>query len=76
MLLVHGDAHIYTVDQPFETSHGHWIRNLWRLQVFGEPQLHAVRVRVQPHVASEPFACSPVWNPLSPDPRQGARRGP
>lgn len=76
VLLVHGDAHQYTVDQPFENARGQPIANLWRLQVFGEPQVHAVRVRVQPGVVAEPFACTPVWNPLSTDPRQGVRRGP
>jgi hypothetical protein len=73
VLLVHGDAHNYTFDQPFENASGQLIPQLWRLQVFGEPQVHAVRVRVQPAVADQPFACSPVWNPLSTDPRRGAR---
>ena len=76
VLLVHGDAHIYTFDQPFETMQGRWIRNLWRLQVFGEPRMHAVRVRVQPAVAGAPFACTPVWNPMSTDPRRGVHRAP
>lgn len=70
VLLVHGDAHAYTFDQPFETTGGRLIGNLWRLQVFGAPRVHAVRVRVQPAVAGQPFDCSPVWNPLSTDPRQ------
>jgi len=74
VLLVHGDAHRYTFDQPFDNAGGQLIDNLWRLQVFGEPRVHAVRVRVQPAVAGAPFACTPVWNPLSTDPRQGARR--
>ena len=75
VLLVHGDAHRFTVDQPFENARGQPIANLWRLQVFGEPQVHAVRVRVQPGVPGQPFACTPVWNPMSTDPRQGASRG-
>lgn len=76
VLLVHGDAHVYTFDQPFETDSGRPITRLWRLQVFGHPQVHAVRVRVQPAVAAAPFACTPVWNPLSIDPRQRAQQGP
>lgn len=76
VLLVHGDAHRYTVDQPFDNARGQPIANLWRLQVFGHPQVHAVRVRVQPGVAGRPFACTPVWNPLSTDPRQGLQPRP
>jgi len=38
--------------------------------------VHAVRVRVQPGVAGRPFACTPVWNPLSTDPRQGLQPRP
>lgn len=76
VLLVHGDAHLYTFDQPFENGGGQRIANLWRLQVFGEPRVHAVRVRVQPGVAGQPFACAPVWNPLSTDPRRSVARGP
>jgi len=76
VLLVHGDAHLFTFDQPFEHPPGRLVRNLWRLQVFGAPQVHAVRVRVQPAVAGAPFVCTPVWNPMSTDPRQGVRRTP
>jgi hypothetical protein len=76
VLLVHGDAHRFTVDQPFENARGQGIDKLWRLQVFGDPQVHAVRVRVQPGVTREPFACTPVWNPLSTDPRRSAHQGP
>lgn len=76
VLLVHGDAHLYTFDQPFETARGRWIENLWRLQVFGHPRVHAVRVRVQPAVAGAPFTCTPVWNPLSTDPRRDVQRTP
>lgn len=70
VLLVHGDFHTYRFDQPFVQPGGAPLANLWRLQVYGHPRLHAVRVRVQPGVAGQPFACSPVWNPLSSDPRQ------
>jgi hypothetical protein len=70
VLLVHGDFHTYRHDQPFRNARGEPIANLWRLQVYGHPRLHAVRVRAQPGAADGPFACTPVWNPLSSDPRQ------
>ena len=69
VLLVHGDFHVYIHDQPFRNGQSRLISNLWRLQVFGQPRVHAVRVRVQPDVPGQPFACSPVWNPMSTDPR-------
>ena len=80
VLLVHGDTHRYTVDRPFRNRQGQTIANLWRLQVFGEPRLHAVRVWVNlaappasaagaSATAQPPFAFTPIWNPLSPDPR-------
>ena len=73
VLLIHGDLHSYTVDQPFRTARGLLIQNLWRLQVFGEPRLHAVRVRIQPAGSDRPFDFAPVWNRLSTDPRTQPR---
>ena len=75
VLLVHGDFHTYRFDQPFALHDGKPVANLWRLQVFGHPRLHAVRVRVQPGVVGQPFVCSTVWNPLSSDPRQETQPG-
>lgn len=69
VLLVHGDSHHFIADQPFLDHHGRPIPNLWRLEVFGDPKMHAVKVRVDPQ-ASPPFGFSPIWNPLSPDPRR------
>lgn len=79
VLLIHGDSHHYKTDQPFNDAQGRPIRNLWRLQVFGDPRMHAVRVQVLPPAASVagglrvgpnlPFLFTPIWNPLSPDPR-------
>lgn len=74
VLFVHGDHHSYVHDQPYVNARGGAITNLWRLQVFGEPRIHAVRVRVQPAVPDAPFTFTPVWNPLSTDPRSSARR--
>lgn len=72
VLLIHGDGHQYTVDRPFRDSAGRSITTLWRLEVFGAPRMHAVRVRIQPSAdpRQPPFAFTPLWNPLSPDPRK------
>ena len=75
VLLVHGDHHRYVTDQPFLDPQGRSIANLWRLQVYGEPRIHAVRVRVQPEVATTPFVFTPLWNVMSSDPRWLPRSG-
>jgi len=70
VLLIHGDFHRFITDQPFRNPQGQRIGNLWRLEVFGEPRMHAVRVRVQPGLAgAPPFAFTPIFNPMSTDPR-------
>ena len=77
VLLIHGDGHHYTVDQPFQNPQHQPIHNLWRLEVFGEPRMHAVRVRVNgAGDGGPPFSFTPIWNPLSPDPRLRARDQP
>ena len=77
VLLIHGDGHHYTVDQPFQNPLHQPIQNLWRLEVFGNPRMHAVRVRVnRADAPGPPFGFTPVWNPLSPDPRLRAREQP
>ena len=73
VLFIHGDLHNFTVDQPFRNPRSELIRNLWRLQVYGEPRLHAVRVRIQPAGSHPPFAFTPIWNPMSTDPRSRPR---
>jgi hypothetical protein len=76
VLLIHGDGHQYTTDRPFRNRQGQPIANLWRLEVFGDPRMHAVRVRVNApgDASSAPFGFTPLWNPLSPDPRLPRRR--
>jgi hypothetical protein len=78
VLLIHGDWHNFVTDRPFSNAQRRSIRNLWRLQVFGEPRIHAVRVRMQlpapgarqaQGAAAEPFRFTPIWNPLSHDSR-------
>ena len=73
VLFIHGDHHVYTVDQPFRNGRSQLIHKLWRLQVFGEPRQHAVRVRIQPAGSQPPFDFMPVWNPMSTDPRSRPR---
>ncbi len=75
VLLIHGDDHHFTTDLPFRNAQGQRIANLWRLEVFGEPRMHAVRVRVNTQGAgTAPFEFTPIWNPQSPDPRMPRRR--
>jgi hypothetical protein len=69
VLLVHGDSHHFIADQPFVDRTGATIANLWRLEVFGDPRTHAVKVRVEPG-AAEPFSFTPIWNAMSADPRR------
>ncbi|MBI3369517.1 MAG: hypothetical protein HY021_14040, partial [Burkholderiales bacterium] len=68
VLLIHGDSHQQTFDQPFADGAGRPIANLWRLEVPGDPRMHAVKLRIDP-AARRPFAIGTLWNPLSPDPR-------
>jgi hypothetical protein len=50
VLLVHGDFHEFVIDRPFAVSQGEAqppkYANITRLQVFGAPDLRAVRVNV------------------------------
>ena len=69
VLLVHGDSHHFIADQPFVDRSGRTIANLWRLEVFGDPRTHAVKVRVEPG-AAQPFSFTPIWNAMSADPRR------
>ena len=50
VLLIHGDWHKLIVDQPLKTQfhHGERLENVYRLQVMGEREVQAVRVRVHP----------------------------
>jgi len=69
VLLIHGDHHHFKADQPFENAQGQRIVNLWRLEVFGDPQVHAVKVSVDA-ARSPPFRYTPIWNALATDPRR------
>jgi hypothetical protein len=58
VLLVHGDTHYFKVDKPLY-SPGKLLPNLTRLQTFGSPLIHWVRVTVDPKNESV-FTIQPV----------------
>ncbi|MDH4449670.1 MAG: hypothetical protein QE265_03660 [Rhodoferax sp.] len=58
VLLVHGDTHFYKVDKPLY-SPTKLLPNLTRLQTFGSPSLHWVKVGVEPGSAHL-FTIQPV----------------
>lgn len=58
VLLVHGDTHFFKVDKPLY-SPSKLLANLTRLQTFGSPLIHWVRVTVEPKNPNV-FAVQPV----------------
>jgi hypothetical protein len=49
VLLIHGDSHVFTVDQPLLDADGVTVlENVTRLEVFGEKQIQGVEVLVDP----------------------------
>jgi hypothetical protein len=63
VLIVHGDTHEYTVDQPLRHPDGKKILdNVMRLEVFGDEHVHAVRVLARPNEPM-PFAFQPLFVP-------------
>ncbi|MDP3654295.1 MAG: hypothetical protein Q8R67_21735 [Rhodoferax sp.] len=58
VLFVHGDTHFFKMDKPLY-SPGKALPNLTRLQTFGSPVLHWVRVKVDPGTAHV-FEVQPV----------------
>lgn len=58
VLFVHGDTHFFKVDKPLY-SPTKLLPNLTRLQTFGSPSLHWVRVRVEPG-SENVFVIEPV----------------
>jgi hypothetical protein len=67
VLLVHGDSHRYRIDMPLrlpdpakpDDPDGRLESRLQRLVVFGDADVHAVTVQVDP-AASQPFTFSPL----------------
>ena len=58
ILVVHGDTHFFKLDKPL-IDQAHMIHNITRLQTFGSPNVHWVRVTVDPDSA-EVFTVHPV----------------
>ena len=58
VLFVHGDTHFFKVDKPLD-SPTRLLPNFTRLQTFGSPSLHWVKVHVDPSSASV-FQIEPV----------------
>jgi hypothetical protein len=48
VLLVHGDTHIFRVDKPLLRADGRVLDHFTRLESYGHPDVHWVRVRVDP----------------------------
>ena len=65
VLLVHGDFHEFEIDRPFMVSAGEKAppkyANITRLQVYGAPEIKAVRVSVEPDTPWA-FRFSPLHN--------------
>jgi hypothetical protein len=50
VLLIHGDSHVFTIDQPLLDADGVTVlENVTRLEVFGEKQIQGVEVLVDPN---------------------------
>ena len=64
VLLVHGDTHFFKVDKPLY-SPTKVLPNLTRLQTFGSPSLHWVKVTVDPS-SDALFTIQPVMVPAAP----------
>ena len=48
VVLVHGDTHFFKMDKPL-VDQAHLVPNLTRLETFGSPNVHWVKVTVDPH---------------------------
>lgn len=60
VLLMHGDFHVFKVDKPLKAkSDKRIIEKFTRLEVFGDPDIHAVRVRIDPD-DPQPFSFRPM----------------
>ena len=64
MLVIHGDNHRFVVDRPFLVyqgeEHGPKNSNITRLQVFGAPEIRAVKISVEPNTPWV-FGFSPLY---------------
>ncbi|GAB1541373.1 hypothetical protein NUACC21_40440 [Scytonema sp. NUACC21] len=46
VILVHGDSHYFRIDKPLNTSDGTIVTNFTRVETFGSPNVHWLRVTV------------------------------
>lgn len=60
VLIVYGDSHLFTVNQPLENKDRKRLDNVTFLQVFGDRDVHAVRVVVDPDLSGV-FAFIPFY---------------
>lgn len=58
VLLIHGDTHIFRVDKPLKHADDRVIEHFTRLETFGHPDVHWVRVSIDP-ARSGLFAFTP-----------------
>lgn len=58
VLLIHGDSHYFRLDKPF-MAEGHLLANVTRLETFGSPNAHWVKVIVDP-ASRDVFAIRPM----------------
>ncbi len=48
VMLVHGDSHYFRIDKPLNTPSGTVVTNFTRVETFGSPNVHWLRVTVDP----------------------------
>jgi hypothetical protein len=58
VVLVHGDTHFFKIDKPL-TDATHMLANFTRVETFGSPNVHWIRVSVDPD-SSDVFTFHPV----------------
>ncbi|GAA6618859.1 hypothetical protein [Scytonema sp. NUACC26] len=48
VILIHGDSHYFRIDKPLNNSEGTVITNFTRIETFGSPNVHWLRLTVNP----------------------------
>lgn len=62
IVIGHGDTHLYRIDKPLRDEHLETLQNVTRVEGFGSPDGHWVRVRVEPD-REEVFSFRQEWVP-------------
>jgi len=62
IVIGHGDTHLYRIDKPLHDEHLETLQNVTRVEGFGSPDGHWVRVRVEPD-REEVFSFRQEWVP-------------